>query len=275
MQDRLRVQVFGVGLTCLMSLIAMYLSDSMDQKKMKLVWSDEFNKEGQPDSALWGYDTGDGCPGNCGWGNNELQFYTDNRTENARVRNGFLIIEAHREQTETRDYSSARLVSKHKGDWTYGRVNVRAKLPKGVGVWPAIWMLPTNWEYGGWPRSGEIDIMEFVGYMPDSLFGTVHTERFNHIKGTQVSKGVYSGTLSSDFHEYSIEWNKEKIEFYFDGELYLTFHNNHDGPEAWPFDRDFHLVLNIAVGGNWGGKMGVDESIWPQKMLVDYVRVYQ
>jgi beta-glucanase (GH16 family) len=230
MNDRLRIAVLGIGLACIMVMAAGYTPDSLPDKKMKLVWSDEFSKEGQPDSALWGYDIGDGCPDNCGWGNNELQFYTGNRSENARVKNG---------------------------------------------VWPAIWMLPTDWEYGGWPGSGEIDIMEFVGYMPDSLFGTVHTERFNHIKGTQVSKGVYSTTLSSDFHEYGIEWDAEKIEFYFDGEKYLTFHNNHAGPEAWPFDRDFHMVLNIAVGGNWGGKMGVDESIWPQKMLVDYVRVYQ
>lgn len=250
-------------------------SATRGQTKMRLVWSDEFSRAGLPDSTKWGYDLGDGCPGICGWGNNELQYYNANRLQNARVENGYLVIEAHREKMGTKEYSSARMVSKHKGDWTYGRMAIRAKLPKGLGVWPAIWMLPTDWVYGGWPASGEIDIMENVGYMPDSVFGSVHTKRFNHTIGTQVTKGLLSTTLSSDFHEYSIEWDAEKIDFFFDGQQYLTFRNKHEGPDAWPFDRNFHLILNIAVGGNWGGKMGVDKAIWPQKMLVDYVRVYQ
>jgi beta-glucanase (GH16 family) len=241
----------------------------------KLVWADEFDQNGLPDSTKWGYDKGDGCPHNCGWGNNELQSYTVNRSENARVENGHLIIEARKEKTRSRKYSSARMVSKNKGDWTYGKVDVRAKLPTGVGVWPAIWMLPTDWKYGGWPGSGEIDIMEFVGYMPDSLFGTVHTQRFNHGIGTQVSKGLFDKSLSTEFHNYGIEWTAEKIDFFYDGQLYLTFTNRHEGFEAWPFDQRFHLIFNIAVGGNWGGKKGVDESIWPQRMEIDYVRVYQ
>ena len=247
----------------------------MGKTKMRLVWAEEFNYAGLPDTTKWGYDLGDGCPSICGWGNNELQFYNANRWENARVENGCLVIEACREKMGTRDYSSARMVSRHKGDWTYGRVAVRAKLPKGLGVWPAIWMLPTDWTYGGWPASGEIDIMENVGYMPDSIFGSLHTKRFNHVQGTQVTKGVHSTTLSTGFHEYGIEWNAEKIDFFFDGQPYLRFQNKHEGPDAWPFDRNFHLILNLAVGGNWGGKMGVDTAIWPQKMLVDYVRVYQ
>jgi beta-glucanase (GH16 family) len=204
-----------------------------------------------------------------------MQSYTVNRTKNARVENGCLVVEAHREKTGSKDYSSARMVSKHKGDWTYGRIEVRAKLPHGLGVWPAIWMLPTDWVYGGWPKSGEIDIMENVGYLPDSLYGSVHTQSFNHIMGTQATAGLFSKTLSTEFHLYSIEWNADKIDFFFDDKKYLTFLNRHDGPDAWPFDRDFHLLINIAVGGNWGGKMGVDTKIWPQKMLVDYVRVYQ
>ncbi len=250
-------------------------SASAGQTKMRLVWSDEFNGAGLPDTTKWGYDAGDGCPNLCGWGNNELQYYTVNRAENARVENGYLVIEARREKMGTREYSSARMVSKHKGDWTYGRITARAKLPKGLGVWPAIWMLPTDWVYGGWPASGEIDIMENVGYMPDSVFGSVHTKRLNHSIGTQVTAGLLSTTLSSDFHEYGIEWDAEKIDFFFDGRKYLTFQNKHEGPDTWPFDRNFHLLLNIAVGGNWGGKMGVDTNIWPQKMLIDYVRVYQ
>lgn len=250
-------------------------SDDAESDSMTLVWSDEFDGHGAPDPSKWGYDTGDGCPHMCGWGNNELQYYTHDRLQNARMENGNLIIEAHRELINSRAYSSARLVSKHKGDWTYGKITARAKLPKGKGVWPAIWMLPTNWEYGGWPESGEIDIMEFVGYMPDSLFGSVHTERFNHVIGTQVTKGIYSNTLSSEFHEYGVEWNADKIDFLFDGKVFQTFHNRREGHTAWPFDKDFHVILNVAVGGNWGGKEGIDTSIWPQRMEVDYVRVYQ
>lgn len=248
-------------------------TEKMDYSR--LVWSDEFNYSGLPDTAKWGYDTGDGCPNLCGWGNNELQHYHAGRSENARVENGCLVIEAHREKTGTREYSSARMVNKHKGDWTYGRIVIRAKLPQGLGVWPAIWMLSTDWSYGGWPESGEIDIMENVGYMPDSVFGSIHTRRFNHIQGTQVTKGMYCNTLATAFHDYSIKWDAEKIDFFFDGQKYLTFHNRHEGPDAWPFDRDFHLILNIAVGGNWGGQKGVDTSIWPQRMLIDYVRVYR
>lgn len=244
-------------------------------RKMNLVWSDEFDHNGLPDSTKWGYDVGDGCPVNCYWGNNELQYYTERRSENARVENGFLIVEARHEKMGSRDYTSARLVSKHKGDWTYGKIIARAKLPAGRGVWPAIWMLPTDWVYGGWPSSGEIDIMEHVGYMPDSIFGTVHTNLYNGALGTQKSKGIASETLTTNFHEYGIVWDADKIEFLFDGKSYHTFHNMHEGSDGWPFDLDFHLLINLAVGGNWGGKMGVDTSIWPQQLVVDYVRVYQ
>ena len=243
--------------------------------KRTLVWSDEFDKNGSPDTTKWGYDLGNGCPNVCGWGNNELQYYTAHRLENARMENGCLVIEAHREKKGSSNYTSARMVSKRKGDWTYGRMEIRAKLPKGVGVWPAIWMLSTDWTYGGWPESGEIDIMESVGYLPDSVYGTVHTKRFNHVQGTQKSVGLASKTLSTEFHTYSIEWDADKIDFFFDDQKYQTFSNRREGPDAWPFDQKFHLILNVAVGGNWGGKMGVDQAIWPQKMLVDYVRVYQ
>lgn len=242
---------------------------------MKLVWSDEFTVDGMPDPKKWSYQIGDGCPDLCGWGNNELEYYTDSRKENARVQNGFLIIEAHKEKIESRDYSSAKLITKGKGDWTYGRIAIRAKLTKGKGVWPAIWMLPSDNTYGHWPRTGEIDIMEFVGYIPDTIYGSIHTQSFNHILGTQTTSGVYDATVSQDFHEYAIQWDEKSITFYFDNKPYQRFENNGSGVDAWPFDKPFHLILNVAVGGNWGGKMGVDENIWPQKMLVDWVRVYQ
>lgn len=267
--------VWASAFSVLCLLTACIPGKKLSQGRQRLVWSDEFNYAGLPDTSKWGYDLGDGCPNVCGWGNNELQYYNANRSENARVENGHLVITARKEKAGTKDYTSARMVSRFKGDWTYGRMVIRAKLPKGRGVWPAIWMLPTDWAYGGWPASGEIDIMEFVGYMPDSVFGSLHTQFFNHSIGTQVTKGLYSKTLSSDFHEYSINWDAEKIEFYYDDQLFQTFRNNGQGFGAWPFDKRFHLILNIAVGGNWGGKMGVDPDIWPQEMLVDYVRVYQ
>jgi beta-glucanase (GH16 family) len=242
---------------------------------LKLVWSDEFNKTGLPDSTKWGYDFADGCPNVCGWGNNEWQYYTVSRKENTRVEDGHLVIEARQEKMGNKDYTSARMVTKGKGDWTYGRIDVRAKLPKGRGVWPAIWMLPSTNFHGNWPTSGEIDIMENVGFMPDSLFGTIHNGSYNWMLKTQVVSSIYSNTLSADYHTYSLDWNADKMDFLFDDKVFHTFINAHTDVNAWPFDKDFHLILNIAVGGNWGGKMGVDAAIWPQQMLVDYVRVYQ
>ena len=241
----------------------------------KLVWSDEFNYTGLPDSLKWGYDKGKGCPENCGWGNHELQYYTWNRPENARAENGKLIIEVRKESYSGAQYTSARLVTKNKGDWKYGRLEIRAKLPAGKGLWPAIWMLPTKWEYGGWPHSGEIDIMENVGYMPDSVFGTVHTGAYNGMIGTQRTKGMFFNDLSKAFHTYAVEWTAETITFFIDNRQYYAFKNEYKGSETWPYDKDFHLLMNIAVGGDWGGKFGIDEKIFPQKMEVDYVRVYQ
>lgn len=248
--------------------------DSIDDSGRTLVWADEFDEEGEPQSERWGYDLGDGCPGNCGWGNNELQYYT-RRPENIRIEDGKLIIEARKEDYKGSEYTSARLVSKNKGDWKYGYVEARAKLPYGTGTWPAIWMLPTNWEYGGWPASGEIDIMEHVGYDQGIVHGTVHTEAFNHGIGTQKGDSIAVGDVHENFHVYAIDWTPEKIDFIVDNEVYHTFRNEKKGFEEWPFDKPFHLLLNMAVGGNWGGARGVDTTIWPQRMEVDYVRVYK
>lgn len=241
-----------------------------NSNKQKLVWSDEFDYTGLPDDTKWSYDVG-----GSGWGNNEKQYYTDKRLANASVKNGVLTITAIKEKFEGMDYTSARLVSKKKGDWKYGRFEIKAKLPKGRGVWPAIWMLSTDWKYGGWPESGEIDIMENVGYMPDSVFGTVHTKAYNHAIGTQKGKSTYRNDLSDAFHVYALEWNENEIKIFVDQEQYFSFKNEKKSFKEWPFDQPFHLLLNIAVGGNWGGKEGIDDSIWPQAMEVDYVRVYQ
>lgn len=236
----------------------------------KLVWSDEFNYTGLPDSTKWSYDTG-----GHGWGNNEKQYYTQKRPENASVKNGELSITAIKEAFDGASYTSARLVSKNKGDWKYGRFEIKAKMPKGRGLWPAIWMLPTDWKYGNWPESGEIDIMEHVGYLPDSVFGTVHTDAYNHSIGTQKGARTFRTDLSDVFHVYMLDWDEGEIRIYIDDELYFTCKNEKKTHREWPFDQRFYLLLNIAVGGNWGGTMGIDESVFPQTMEVDYVRVYQ
>lgn len=238
----------------------------------KLVWSDEFNKSGLPDSAKWGYDVG----GN-GWGNNELQYYTARRPENVRIENGTLFIEARKEDYQGQAYTSARLVTRNKATWTYGRIEVMAKLPKGVGTWPAIWMLGENISTVKWPRSGEIDIMEHVGYDEGIIHGTVHTEAYNHAKKTEKGKAVSIKDVTGSFHLYAIEWTAGQIDFFVDDQKYYTVQKSvlGDSEAQWPFDQPFSLILNVAVGGNWGGQKGVDETIWPQRMAIDYVRVYQ
>ncbi|MFT3949871.1 MAG: glycoside hydrolase family 16 protein [Agriterribacter sp.] len=239
------------------------------KSKWKLAWSDEFDYNGLPDSTKWGYDIG----GN-GWGNNEKQYYTEKRLQNASVKNGMLNITAIKENFKGASYTSARLVSKNKGDWKYGRFEVSAKMPKGKGLWPAIWMLPTDWKYGDWPVSGEIDIMEHVGYLPDSVFGTVHTGAFNHTIGTQKGKNIFRNDLSDAFHTYVLEWDETSISIFIDDEKYFYYENPNKSFREWPFDQRFHLLLNMAVGGNWGGKLGIDDTVFPQAMQVDYVRVY-
>lgn len=252
------------------------IDSSIDQAGFtKLVWADEFEKAGAPDNSRWDYDLGDGCPDVCGWGNNELEYYT-NDPKNVRVENGMLVIQAIKEEKGGKHYTSTRIVSKTKGDWLYGRIEVKAKLPRGKGTWPAIWMLSTDWIYGGWPESGEIDIMEHVGFDPGIIHGTIHTEAYNHVKGTQKEGKITVADAQDAFHVYAIEWTASKIDFYVDDKKYHSVTKvASDDYKGWPFDQRFHIIMNIAVGGNWGGMQGVDESIWPQKMEVDYVRVYQ
>jgi beta-glucanase (GH16 family) len=234
-----------------------------------LVWSDEFDYTGLPDASKWTFEEGGG-----GWGNNELQYYTASRTQNARVENGVLIIEARQEIYSGREYTSARLNTAGKGDWLYGRFEIRARVPGGRGTWPAIWMLPTDWAYGNWPASGEIDIMEHVGYDPTRIFGTAHTEVYNTPLGTQKGSSVEGATWESDFHVYALDWTPDQLEFIVDDQVYYTFPNEGTW-QKWPFDRRFHLMLNLAVGGTWGGAQGVDPSIFPKRLEIDYVRVYQ
>ena len=237
----------------------------------KMVWADEFNHAGLPDTTKWNYDT----KGNSyGWGNNEAQWYVVAKKENTYVSKGTLKIIARNEPTSGKNYSSGRLTTKGKGDWKYGKVEVRAKLPSGNGTWPAIWMLTSDNTYGGWPKSGEIDIMEHVGFDPDTVFSTVHTGKFNHMIGTQVGGKMGLPTATTEFHVYTMEWEENEIRSYVDGIHYFTFNDDKTGPEAWPFDQPFHLILNLAIGGGLGGKHGIDNTKFPHTFEVDYVRVY-
>ncbi|MDA0684224.1 MAG: glycoside hydrolase family 16 protein [Bacteroidetes bacterium] len=239
-----------------------------------LVWNDEFNGS-SIDATKWNHEVNAN-----GGGNNELQYYTA-RKKNSFVENGHLVIEAHEERFTdvegTRDYTSARMTTRGRGDWTYGRFEIRARLPKGQGIWPAIWMMPTASEYGGWAASGEIDIMEIIGSQPDLLHGTLHfggTHPNNQSSG--ASYQLPAGSLSSDFHTYAVEWQEGEIRWYIDDVLYSTKTewNSANGPYPAPFDKDFFIILNVAVGGNWPGSPNAS-TLFPQRMEVDFVRVYE
>jgi beta-glucanase (GH16 family) len=234
----------------------------------KLSWFDEFNYQGNPDTTKW----------DCEFGrirNNESQFYTRFRSDNARVENGYLVIEARSEEYEGAKHTSASIISRGKKSFLYGRIEVRAKLPTGVGMWPAIWMLGTNISEVGWPECGEIDIMENVGFEPDTIHANVHTEAYNHAIGTNKGNTIYVEKPYRDFHVYAVEWYEDHLDFFVDDKKYFTFKNEQKTKAEWPFDAPHYLILNIAVGGSWGGRYGIDESIFPQRMLVDYVRYYE
>lgn len=232
-------------------------------------WQDEFDYTGLPDPARWALQQG-----GHGWGNNELQYYTD-RVQNASVADGVLTIIARKEPWKGRKFTSARLNSVGEGTFRYGRFEIRAKLPAGRGTWPALWMLPTDEAYGGWPDSGEIDIMEQVGFDPGRVHITLHTKAYNHRIGTQRGASKMVEGVASQFHVYRVDWTPSMIRGYIDDALVLEFPNEASGSAAWPFDQRFHLLMNLAVGGDWGGKQGVDVAAFPAQMQVDYVRVYR
>lgn len=239
-----------------------------------LVWNDEFDGA-EINLQKWEHEVN-----GLGGGNNELQYYTD-RSENSFIEGGSLVIRALNEtftgSDGTRNYTSGRLRTANKGDWKYVRIEVRAKLPYGQGIWPAVWMLPTDWEYGGWPLSGEIDIMELLGHQPNRVYGTLH---YGNSWPNNVQSGnsytLPAGDFSTDYHVFTLEWEENEIRWFVDGLLYAAqnFWFTSSAPYPAPFDKRFHMLLNVAVGGNWPGSP--DEStIFPQEMRVDYVRVYE
>lgn len=266
----MKSQKFISSLLALVFIISgIYSNAQSNSEEWTLIWSDEFNKKGLPDSNKWGYDVG-----GHGWGNNELQYYTAGNLRNARVEKGMLIIEAHREKWQNKEYTSARLVTRNKASWNKGLVEVRAKLPSGLGTWPAIWMLGETNPLK-WPDDGEIDIMEHVGYDQGMIHGTIHTKKYNHIIGTQKESKIFLSDCSDNFHTYQLEWDQDSIRIGVDGNYYFSYMNERSGYDAWPFSNKMYLLLNIAVGGNWGGAKGVSSEIWPRRMEIDFVRVYQ
>lgn len=236
----------------------------------KLVWSDEFNTGTRPDTSKWVYNIGTGSNG---WGNNEAQYYTGDST-NARIENGNLIIEARKESKGGKNYTSARMITQGKASWTYGRMEIRAKLPKGVGTWPAIWMLGDNINTVGWPTCGEIDIMEHVGKEQDMVLWSTHSKLNNWSLGTQKTNKATIEGVSDAFHVYKIEWSKDYIQFFVDDKLCYTSPNEGKGSDYYPFNSPQFLLLNLAIGGNLGGPT-INDAIFPCRMEVDYVRVYQ
>ncbi len=243
-----------------------------------LKWSDEFNIDGVPDSTKWGNEIGF-------LRNAELQYFTA-RPENVRVAGGNLIIEARKEVMDitgaqnawgatTTKYTSASLTTQGKAAWTYGRIDIRAKIPTGRGMWPALWTLGTNLNTTPWPKCGEIDILESVGWDVDAAHASIHTNDQNHMINTEFSTPTWINNIGATYHIYGIEWDSAKIAFFVNGRQVSVFNNNGNGEDAWPFFRDQYLIINAAVGGSWGGVEGVDDSLFPQQMLVDYVRIYQ
>jgi beta-glucanase (GH16 family) len=271
-------------LPILLSLL--FLACAPHPSDWDLVWSDEFNKDGLPDPARWNYEEGFVR-------NRELQYYTVGRSENARVENGHLVIEARREEwpnarhqpdaPERRwqqhrpqaHYTSASLTTRDRAEWTYGRIEVRAQLPGGRGTWPAIWTLGSNIGEVGWPACGEIDIMEYVGHDPGVVHANVHSRGYNHTRGNGRGAHIKIPDAETAFRVYAVEWTPEQLRFFVDDLLYFTLRNDGTGVDSWPFDAPQFLILNLAIGGAWGGQQGVDDSIFPQRFLIDYVRVYR
>lgn len=238
----------------------------MKFSKRKFAWREEFNYTGKPKPYLWNYDIQPP-----GWVNNELQWYT-NSLDNAHVENGALTIEARNDYLGNQ-YSSGRI--KSIGSSLYGRAEVRAKVAGGTGSWPAIWMLPKGeFAYGnGWPDSGEIDIMEYVGFDPGVIHGSAHNHTY--FAGTAQTASYGVADAETAFHTYAIEWFEDRVDYFVDDVKYFTIFNPYTGWETWPYDKPFYLILNVAVGGTWGGQQGVDQNAFPMKMVIDYVRVYK
>lgn len=235
----------------------------------QLVWSEEFDGE-SINAEKWNFETG----GN-GWGNQELQFYT-NRTQNIFIRDQKLVIKALREDYGVRSFTSARINTQGKKAVKYGKIEARIKMPKGKGTWPAFWMMPEKSVYGSWPRSGEIDIMEHIGSNPNMISYAIHTQSKNGSIGNNWHNQIFPEGVEDDFHTYAIEWLEDRIAFYFEDQKQVTYWNDlANDYKTWPFDQEFHIILNLAIGGKMGGNVDLNIFDSDVEMEVDYVRVYQ
>jgi beta-glucanase (GH16 family) len=239
-----------------------------DASKWQLVWADEFSQDGAPNPKDWGYEEGF-------IRNNEKQYYMRDRRENARVEGGRLIIEARKDGPADRPISSASLTTRGRREFLYGRIEARAKVPTGRGTWPAIWTLGTNIGEADWPRCGELDILEYVGYDPNGLHANVHVDAYNHTKNNGKGRRVERTEPWKKFFVHAVEWTPNKVEFFIDDERILLFEKESDDIAVWPFDKPQYLILNLAIGGAWGGVQGVDESLLPHRFEIDYVRYYK
>lgn len=240
---------------------------TVDVTYSNLIWSDEFDTDGAPDTANWTYDIGTGTDG---WGNNESQYYTD-RADNIAVSEGTLKITAKTESYEGSEYTSARILTKDLFEFTYGRVDIRAKLPSGGGTWPALWMLGANFDTTGWPACGEIDIMEHVGNDEGTVHGSIHNTSSSG--ATENTGEITVSDATSEFHVYSVNWSEDEISFLVDDEIFYTYNPDTKDGDTWPFDADQFLIINVAMGGNFGG--AIDDAFTEATMEIDYVRVYQ
>ena len=243
------------------------IKQAFDAKKWRMEWNDEFNSGQLPSPTKWGYEEGFVR-------NNEAQYYTKGRPENARLESGKLIIEGRLANWQGHKITSASITTSGTRSFLYGRIEVRAKIPTGKGTWPAIWTLGTNISQVGWPKCGEIDILENVGFDPEKVHANIHVDAYNHTKGTGKGNHLDGVKPWQDFHVYAIEWYRDRIEFFYDDTRYFVYRKEADDEAKWPFDKPQYLILNLAIGGAWGGLQGIDETLFPHRMEVDYVRYY-
>jgi len=260
------IPTYVILIILILNVISVSCNRPVQSEEWELAWAEEFDYNGKPDAGYWGFEKGH-------IRNNELQYYTD-QLENVSVSDGVCTITAKVEGPDSITSASINTLGKY--DFLYGRVEVRARIPSALGTWPAIWMLGVNRSDVGWPACGEIDIMEHVGYDPAKIHANIHTAAYNHVKGTNKGNTISVGDPSDDFHVYAMEWYEDHMDFFFDDSLYFSYANDMAGdPDTWPFDEPHYLLINLAYGGGWGGREGVDTTLLPLEYLIDYVRHYR
>lgn len=241
-----------------------------DNQTFTLEWSDEFDYNGLPDASKWDYEEGFVR-------NQEAQYFTKARIENAEVRDGALYITAIKEQYKGAEYTSASVITKGIKEFTYGRIEISAQVPNGLGVWPALWTLGVNIEQVGWPLCGEIDMLEFVGHDPEHVHFNIHSQKYNHTNKTNIGYIHNVESPWDGFHQYAVEWYPDHINWFYDGvKIFTAAKQEGDGVEGWPFeDAAQYLIMNLAIGGTWGAEKGIDDSAFPQALVIDYARIYK